>query len=712
VVIEIGMIFNRRYKILGAIGSGGMANVFLAHDLILDRDVAIKVLRTNFQNDPIAVRRFQREAHAASELIHENIVSVYDVGEENGMQYLVMEYVEGMDLKKYIKENFPLDNDRVVDIMRQILSALSLAHEHRIIHRDLKPQNVLVAKDGTCKITDFGIAVALAETSITQTNSLLGSVHYLSPEQARGAMATNRSDIYAMGVMLYELLTGHVPFDGDSAVTIALKHFQEELPSIRLENQSIPQALENVALIAAAKDANNRYASAEEMSRDISTALSPERAKEKRVNFDERMDKTETQVIQPIRPQTKNNVAGIPSQRENTQSLKPVAEEASKQAKKKGSKKKFIIPAVIIVILLGFTAFLLFSPPAEINVPNLSGKTVDDATEMLESRNLQVGDIHEIDDDTIEAGKVVRTNPAAHTNVRSGATIDLFVSSGVEKIALNNYVGQTFSDAQASLRALGFTNNRIRRNDQPSDNVPEGQIISQDTDPGEKVDPTSATVEFTVSSGPSSVTINDYTNQTEDAALADLNNLGIAAARITIVKENSDDVPSGQIIRQTPSGGSSVNLSTGTVVLTVSTGPGQETLPDFRNQTQAQVQSWLDGHGLNGTFTPQASNDVPDGEIISMDPAAGAQVDRGSTVNFIISSGPAQVQVPNIVGNTRAEAEGTLNGLGLKPNATEEYSDTVESGKVIRTNPGQGTQVASGSTVTIVISKGPQNSGN
>ena len=232
-MIEIGKKLNGRYKIIGNIGSGGMANVFLAQDLILKRQVAVKVLRFDFQNDQAAIRRFQREALAATELVHPNIVTVYDVGEEDGMQYLVMEYVKGMDLKRYIKSHSPLTYYKVIDIMEQILSAIALAHQHQIIHRDLKPQNILIDEDGVVKITDFGIAIALSETSITQTNSMLGSVHYLSPEQARGGMATRQSDIYALGIILYEMLSGHVPFDGESAVSIALKHFQNDLPSLK-----------------------------------------------------------------------------------------------------------------------------------------------------------------------------------------------------------------------------------------------------------------------------------------------------------------------------------------------------------------------------------------------------------------------------------------------------------------------------------------------
>lgn len=265
-MIQIGKIFAGRYRILKQIGRGGMADVYLAKDLILDgEEVAVKVLRTNYQTDPIAVARFQREARAMADLDHPHIVRITDIGEEEGQQYLAMEYVAGLDLKRYIKEHHPLSNEEAVRIMGQILLAMRLAHTRGIVHRDLKPQNILLTPDGTAKVTDFGIAVAFAETSLTQTNSMLGSVHYLSPEQARGSKATVQSDIYAMGIIFYEMLTGHIPYDGDSAVTIALQHFQKPLPSVIAENPSVPQALENVVIKATAKKLTDRYKSVAEM---------------------------------------------------------------------------------------------------------------------------------------------------------------------------------------------------------------------------------------------------------------------------------------------------------------------------------------------------------------------------------------------------------------------------------------------------------------
>ena len=255
----IGKRISGRYKLLEMIGGGGMSNVYLAHDMILDRDVAIKILRYDFSNEEELHRRFQREALSATSLTHPNIVNIYDVGEDGDIHYIVMEYVKGETLKQYIQRNAPVSPKKSVTIMKQLTSAIANAHNNHIIHRDVKPQNILLDEEENIKITDFGIAMALSATSFTQTNSVLGTVHYLSPEQARGGTATNQSDIYALGIVLFELLTGQLPFSGESAVSIALKHLQTETPSIRAINPSIPQSLENVVLKATAKDPKNRY---------------------------------------------------------------------------------------------------------------------------------------------------------------------------------------------------------------------------------------------------------------------------------------------------------------------------------------------------------------------------------------------------------------------------------------------------------------------
>ncbi|WP_431799439.1 Stk1 family PASTA domain-containing Ser/Thr kinase [Halobacillus andaensis] len=273
-------LLNDRYRVNEMIGGGGMANVYLAYDTILDREVAIKVLRLEYGNDEEFIARFHREAQSATSLSHPNIVNIYDVGEEEDIYFMVMEYVDGMTLKQYIQQKSPIETAEAVDIMRQVTSAIAHAHDNGIVHRDIKPQNILIDHYGHAKVTDFGIAMALSATALTQTNSVLGSVHYLSPEQARGGMATKKSDIYSLGIVLFELLTGRLPFSGQSPVSIALKHLQHDTPSLKRWVPDLPQSVENVVLKATAKDPFYRYESVIEMEEDLGTALEPYRADE------------------------------------------------------------------------------------------------------------------------------------------------------------------------------------------------------------------------------------------------------------------------------------------------------------------------------------------------------------------------------------------------------------------------------------------------
>ena len=284
-MIEKGQKINARYEVIKSIGEGGMANVYLAYDTILDRRVAVKVLRGDLSNDEKFVRRFQREALSASSLSHPNVVEMYDVGEDNGIYYIVMEYIEGKTLKQLIKKRGALTLSEAIDIMLQITDGISQAHDSYIIHRDLKPQNIMIKEDGTIKITDFGIAMALNSTQLTQTNSVMGSVHYLPPEQASGKGSTIRSDIYSMGILFYEILTGNLPFKGENAVEIALKQMRDEIPSVRKQNPAIPQSVENVILKATAKNPKNRYSDSKEMHADLLTVLNDDRMNEPKLVF-------------------------------------------------------------------------------------------------------------------------------------------------------------------------------------------------------------------------------------------------------------------------------------------------------------------------------------------------------------------------------------------------------------------------------------------
>ncbi|MFS1009968.1 Stk1 family PASTA domain-containing Ser/Thr kinase [Enterococcus casseliflavus] len=636
-MIEIGKKINGRYKIIGNIGSGGMANVFLAHDLILDREVAIKVLRFDFQNDQSAIRRFQREALAATELVHPNIVTVYDVGEEDGMQFLVMEYVKGMDLKRYIQTHYPVPYLQIVDIIQQILSAVALAHQHRIIHRDLKPQNVLINEDGVVKITDFGIAIALSETSITQTNSMLGSVHYLSPEQARGSMATNQSDIYAIGIILYEILTGKVPFDGESAVTIALKHFQDEIPSIRIYDKNVPQSLENVVLKATAKEPADRYKTADEMQADLDTVLSPDRLNEPRWEPHALMD--ETRVLTPVEAA---QVETPPVEEPVEDKVADQAEEPA-QPKKKKRKRWLLLPIIMVIALLGIGSYFLFGGGrGDVAIPEVSGQTEAAARAELEAAGLQVADeVEEIEDDEVEAGNVVKTDPPEGNEVKKNSVVTLYISSGTKKITLDDYEGRSFEDVKKELIDLGFDEDRIKEELESSDDVDEGDIISQSPAAGREVSPAEDEITFKVSSGPDSFAMDNYYGMTEADARAALTSRGVSLSQINVTYESSSQ-PEGTIIGQAPASGESVVTSRTIITLTVSSGQEMVNVPRIVGKSQADAEADLNEAGLQYTIEQESdyNDSVPAGEVVRVTPGAGTSVAVGSSVTVTVSRGP------------------------------------------------------------------------
>lgn len=639
---EIGKKFNGRYLILGNIGSGGMANVFLARDLILDREVAIKVLRYDFLNDQSAIRRFQREMLASTELVHPNIVTVYDAGQEGETQFLVMEYVKGMDLKRYIQTQYPIPYGRIVDIMQQILSAVALAHQHRIIHRDLKPQNILIDESGTVKITDFGIAVALSETSITQTNSMLGSVHYLSPEQARGSMATNQSDIYAIGIILYEMLTGKVPFDGESAVTIALKHFQEELPSVRLYDRHVPQSLENVVLKATAKDPIDRYQSAEEMSADLATVLDPSRLNEPAWHPANHVE--ETKVLPNL---TEQVPSAVPVEEDVTTpekeaEEKPIPSKKKAKEQKPKSKKKLLFLGIAAALIIGIVVIafsVLGGGKNEISVPDVSNLSESAARSKLQEAGLKAaGQTEEITSDKIPEGKVVKTNPEAKAIVQKGREVVLYISIGGRKIKMKNYTNMDYKEAVEALVKLDFKESKIKKTEEYSDTVEKGKIISQTPEANSEVTPDKTTVKFVVSKGAKPIKISDYVGMTINEALLDLANNGINESQVKQTQQESDK-EAGTILSQTPSAGSSVTPGKTMINFVVSSGPNEVSVPDFTGMSKSEVQSAAKEAGLTVNFEEDYDNQVPAGQVIRSNPSAGEKVKKNSSVTVTLSKG-------------------------------------------------------------------------
>ena len=574
-MIQIGKIFAGRYRIVKQIGRGGMADVYLAKDLILDgEEVAVKVLRTNYQTDPIAVARFQREARAMADLDHPHIVRITDIGEEDGQQYLAMEYVAGLDLKRYIKEHYPLSNEEAVRIMGQILLAMRLAHARGIVHRDLKPQNILLTPDGTAKVTDFGIAVAFAETSLTQTNSMLGSVHYLSPEQARGSKATFQSDIYAMGIIFYEMLTGHIPYDGDSAVTIALQHFQKPLPSVIAENPSVPQALENVVIKATAKKLSDRYQSVSEMYVDLSTSLSYNRRNEPKLVFDD-ASKADTKTLPKVPQSTLTSIPKAPAQEERPQSKKLTPEQAPtpKPTKKRKFKARYMILLASLLLVAASLVWILSRTPATIPIPDVAGQTVAEAKEVLKKSKFEAGEEKSEASDTVAEGRVIRTDPEAGSDRKEGTKVNLIVSSGKKSFQLSNYVGRKYTDVVAELKGKKVPENLIKMEEEESSESEPGTVLRQSPAAGTTYDLSKAsTITLTVAKKVTSVSMPSYIGSSLEFTKNNLTQIvGVKEANIEVVEVSTapEGTAEGTVVDQTPKAGEKVDLASTRIKLSI-----------------------------------------------------------------------------------------------------------------------------------------------
>ena len=618
-MIQIGKIFAGRYRIIKQIGRGGMADVYLAKDLILDgEEVAVKVLRTNYQTDPIAVARFQREARAMADLDHPHIVRITDIGEEDGQQYLAMEYVAGLDLKRYIKEHHPLSNEEAVRIMGQILLAMRLAHAKGIIHRDLKPQNILLTPDGTAKVTDFGIAVAFAETSLTQTNSMLGSVHYLSPEQARGSKATIQSDIYAMGIIFFEMLTGHIPYDGDSAVTIALQHFQKPLPSVIAENPSVPQSLENVVIKATAKKLTDRYQTVSEMYVDLLSSLSYNRRNEPKLVFED-TSKVDTKTLPKISQSTLTAIPKVQPKEESPQNQKPTQKATSKETvakpvKKRRFKARYLVLLASFILVLASLFWIVSKTPATVEIPNVVGQTVAEAKEKLKKANFEIGEEKSEASDTVEEGRVIRTDPDAGSSRKEGTKVNLIISSGQQSFKIGNYIGRKSTDVIAELKGKKVPENLIKVVEEESSETEAGLVMRQSLPEGTTYYLSKATeITLTVAKKVTSVPMPSYIGSSLEFTKNNLIQIvGVKEANIEVVEVST--APEGTaeetVVSQSPKPGEGVDLNTTRIKIsiykpkttTTTTNPSQgnpyrgETSPQIREPQTNQTTTTSENH--------------------------------------------------------------------------------------------------------------------
>jgi serine/threonine-protein kinase len=546
----IGSRLGDRYEILQRIGGGGMAIVYKGLDVLLNRKVAVKVLRDQYVHDDEFIRRFQREAQAAASLSHPNIVSIYDVGKENDVHYIVMEYVEGTTLNEVIKEKAPMQVEEAIHYTSQICDALDHAHSNQIVHRDIKPHNILIGKNGRIKVTDFGIARATTSSTITQTGSVVGSVHYFSPEHAKGVSAGAKSDLYSLGIVLYQMLTGRLPFLGESPISVALKHLQENVEDPRKVNSLIPQSVENIILKSMRKNPDERYSSAKQVQRDLETCLLPERRNEPKAVFGEdELDGEITRVVPAIR-------AGQFADSVDDEAADPEASRLA--ARRKRRKWLWIRPLVwlVILVVLGYSAWSgvqmllgrIIVP--SVDIPDVTNMTVEEAEQKLEAARLSYHLIEQFSD-TVDSGIVMRQSPSK-MKLKVNSVIDLYVSQGVEKQTMPDFVGKPLKDVKLELiESIGLKPEQIQTPTEVFLDDPPGTVVKQSPAAGEQYALSDVSVMLTVSKGRQTFKMPDLIGRSLDEARARLEVSGLKLDD-KVTREPSYKQAEGKVIKQYP----------------------------------------------------------------------------------------------------------------------------------------------------------------
>jgi len=621
-------VFNGRYEVQSRIARGGMADVFLARDTLLDRPVALKVLFPEFATDPSFVERFRREAQSAANLNHPNIVSVLDYGEASGTYFIVMEYVEGRSLAQIIRDEGGLSPDRAADITIDIASALGFAHRNGVIHRDVKPGNVLINTNGQVKVTDFGIARAVStQENLTQTGTVMGTATYFSPEQARGEAVDPRSDVYALGVVLYESLAGRPPFSGDNPVAVAYKHVQEPPPPPRQLNPAIPEPLEAITLRAMAKNPANRYASADDLAADL-----------------RRFRNGQAVEAEPLLPPPTTAVrqTGDATRAVTTVGAATTVGEAVVTPPPGPQRNSGMFIAVLIGLLLVLAGLIFLlartlglgeSSAEQVAVPDVIGRTQPEAVTILQAEGFRVKTETGENDQAAE-NTVFDQDPDAGTKVDEGSEITIVVASAAAPVEVPNLIGQMDVDADSQLRALGLVAD-FEREDDPD--VPAGTVIDQDPEAGEPLPPGSA-VRLTVSNGPGSAEVPDVVGMSAAEAA---NRLGQAGFTVVEQTEASDE-PEGTVLRTDPPAGTDHDRSE-PVTVVVSTGePATIDVPDVRGLTESEARAQLSSAGFsNVVVQAQLVTDEDDvGRVISQSPGGGAQAAPEDTITITVGRAP------------------------------------------------------------------------
>ena len=683
-MVKDGIFLGKRYEVLSKIGAGGMADVYKGKDHMLNRYVAIKVLKKEFKEDENFVRKFRSEAQAAAGLIHPNVVNVYDVGEDRGLYYMVMELVEGITLKEYIDKKGRLSHKETISIAIQMCTGIGVAHAANIIHRDIKPQTIIISKDGKVKVTDFGIAKAT--TSNTISSNAMGSVHYTSPEQARGGFSDQKSDIYSIGITLYEMVTGQVPFDGDSTVSVAIKHLQEEITPPSEIVPDIPYSLEQIILKCTQKNGERRYKNTDELIQDLKRSLvdpdgdfviipplgnadtviiTDEELDDIRSSYDEEDDFDE---YDEDEYGDEEEFDEYDEDDDEYDEYDDDEEYGGKGKKGKGSddvnprmKKVMKILTIVVAIIIVFILVFAIGKAAGI--------------------------------------------------FKGGFGIDTVDTDEKAKVKVPNVVGMTEDEAKKTLNKKGLGFKVVAREE--SKKYEEGTVSKQKTEAGKRV-AKNTTIQVVVSSGliGDEITVPDVSNMSESEAQKALEDAGFE--KITSDFAYSDSVAEGDVIGTTPAANAKATKDT-EIVMKVSKGSEKKTVPNVVGQQDGDAQNAITAAGLTvGTVTYEYYDDVPKGQVVSQTVAGGKKVAPGTSVGLTISSGPKppeKISVPPVTNTTLDNARQLLSSAGLKAgNITYQHSDTVESGNVISCTPGVGSSVDEGSSVNLVVSQGPDQS--